>query len=97
MTAHQHVWVPSRGGTERCRECGERFPCEERDCGHHDCVAHRATTTCFYCHQPIRGAREAMSKQVVNLSEVPYVVLTSRRGRTKAAHPECREKYREVP
>lgn len=30
-------WRGGRNGAQRCQDCGGRFPCRSRDCGHEDC------------------------------------------------------------
>jgi len=34
----QHVWRETKGDYEVCVNCGTRFPCVNKDCGHFDCM-----------------------------------------------------------
>lgn len=92
---HTHHFVPSkRGNFEKC-DCGERFPCEDRTCGHLDCVAARDTTGCHICEKAIRGAQASCSGDTIKTAELPFVIYNGR-GRTRAAHWECYENHTET-
>lgn len=96
-----HRWKPrARGVGEVCEVCLTHFPCDERDCGHLDCIDVRRKTEhppiCFYCRRKVDltvGSSILLDGNGTILFKCYNIGV---RGRTKVACEPCLTKHQET-
>lgn len=96
---HRCHYEPSkRGAFEQCKECGDRFPCRDADCGHSDCMEARGKLSlCHYCRKRVTGNPSGFFVKDSSLAELrehdPEGTWTRWAvwGRTRTVHYACRD------
>jgi len=99
-----HRWTKRpRGSGEYCEKCGIHFPCDERDCGHYDCIQERHTTqhNLPICTQCRRKVDAVQATGVITVSEPNGTVLLrytsiESRGKSKLICEKCLNKQEAV-
>lgn len=92
-----HRWKPRpRGLGEVCEICHTHFPCDERDCGHIDCIDVRRKTEhppiCFHCRRKVDLTKgdHTVSTHDGKVDFRCYTIGV--RGRTKVVCETCIDK-----
>jgi len=81
----KHVchYQPAKRGNYVVCDCGDRFPCAEKDCGHRLCWEERGKApVCHFCQNTLTGEH--------NTENSNWGVM-SIRNKTRAAHYCCRD------
>jgi hypothetical protein len=89
-----HRWkARPRGLGEFCEICNTHFPCDERDCGHLDCIDIRRKTEhppiCFNCRHRVDltvGDSSILDENHVSIFKCYNISV---RGRTKIICEKC--------
>lgn len=82
-TVHKCNFQPTKRGNCLACNCGERFPCIEKDCGHLDCWEERGTKPiCHFCGDKLKGEN--------NTDGATWGSMLIR-GKTRTAHYCCRD------
>jgi hypothetical protein len=83
MDMHSCHFRPAKRGKHLVCECGERFPCANKDCGHVDCWEERGDApVCHFCNEKLIGEHN---------TENSNWGCMAIRNKTYAAHYCCRD------
>jgi hypothetical protein len=86
---HVHDFKPAKRGKHEVCDCGLRFPCVEKDCGHEPCWEARGTMpVCHFCGEKLKGPH--------NTEEATWGCFNIR-NHTRAAHYCCRDANSSTP